>query len=323
MGDYVSLWLEVLSGVPQGSVLCPILFIIFINELADIIKHPSKLYADDTKILARIATHQDRGNLQINIDNVVEWCRDWHMQLNVEKCKIMHIGKHNQNYSYDMSTVDNTRTELRPTCIERDLGVMISANLKLHDHTIYAANKANRMLGMLRKTFSHFNTELLKILYTTFVRPHLEFAVSACNPYATGDIELLEKVQHRATRLVRSLREISYPERLEVLGLTTLEKRRVRGDLIQTFKILNGIDDVMWCTPSSFETRHEAYLTRGHSFKLTRELVKNCDQRHHFFTNRVVNNWNSLPIGVVTAPSVNSFKARLDREMQTYPDIYV
>ena len=122
----------------------------------------------------------------------------------------------------------------------------------------------------------------------------------------------LEKVQHRATRLVPSLRVLNYEQRLQVLNITSLETRRIRGDLIQTFKIINGFDNITWNTPNVFNPRLDVHYTRGHCFKLTREVVKNCEQRHNFYTNRVVNNWNALPINMVSAPSINSFKARLD-----------
>ncbi len=97
---------------------------------------------------------------------------------------------------------------------------------------------------MLNKTFSNLSVDLIKVLYPTYVRPHLKFAVSACFPYSKHDTELLEKVQHRATRLVPELRELEKEQQLDRLGITTLELRRIRGDLIQTYKFLNGIDKV-------------------------------------------------------------------------------
>ena len=256
------------------------------------------------------------------MSHVGNWCKEWSMGLNIDKCKVMHIGKLNNNNVYTMSCNDQT-IPLKTTCNERDLGVMISSDLKWATHTMYAANKANRILGMLNKTFIHMSVDLLKILYTTFVRPHLEYAVAVCNPYAKADIARLEKVQHRATRLIPSLRELNYEERLTLLGITSLEQRRIRGDLIQTYKIINGLDVITWNTPYTFEQRLNVPTTRGHDHKLTRELVKNCDQRNNCFTNRVVNNWNVLPTSVVSAPSINSFKARLDVEMSKLSERYL
>jgi hypothetical protein len=175
------------------------------------------------------------------------------------------------------------------------------------------------MLGMMYRTFSHFTPELLKIVYSTFVRPHLEFAIAACNPYSLGDINKLEKVQRRATRLPPAIRNLDYSQRLHVLGLTPLHTRRIRGDLIQTYKLVNGLESVTLSTASIFSAKKSEITTRGHSQKLSREVIKSCDQRHHFFSNRVVPYWNNLPEHVVSASSTNSFKARLDREISVHP----
>ncbi len=190
------------------------------------------------------------------------------------------------------------------------------------EHTTYAVNKAKKILGMMNKTFYHMSVDLMKIIYTTYVRPHLEFDVSASCPYAKHDIDKLEKVQHRATRLVPALRGLEYEKRMDVLGITTLERRRIRGDLIQTYKLLNGIDKVTWTSEATFAIKDQndySINTRGHNMKLIREIVKSCEQRHNFYTNRVCNVWNALSIDVVQAPSLNSFKSRLNSEMNRSP----
>jgi hypothetical protein len=315
MGDYVSLWIEVLSGVPQGSVLGPILFIIFINEISDIISSQKKLYADDAKIYTRITSVADSNQLQYDIDNLVEWSRVWLMRLNESKCKVMHIGKENQQYMYTINTSQNAVMILSKSTLERDLGVMISSDLKWKHHTAYCANKANRVLGMLKRTFEHFDLDMVKILYTTFVRPHLEFAASVWNPYAANDISLLEKVQRRATKLVPALKSLAYEKRLVAMNLTELADRRIRGDMIQLYKFMHGIDVVNWYECKNLKERiiTVGVSTRMNSLKLERELIKNCEQRYNFFNNRVVNDWNNLKEDVVNAPTVNSFKAAYDR----------
>ncbi|XP_065679099.1 uncharacterized protein LOC101234374 [Hydra vulgaris] len=322
MGDYVSSWLEVFSGVPQGSVLGPILFIIFVNDISDIVNHPCKIYADDTKLTARLDHPLASQMLQTDIYNIADWCNTWKMKLNLDKCKIMHIGKKNNFYVYLMPANSNNSVELASTLVERDLGIMITPDLKWHNNSTFATNKANRVLGMLYRTFSHMTPQLLKILYTTFVRPHLEFAVAASNPSSRIDIDKIEKVQRRATRLVPSYRHMSYKD-LNILNLTSLETRRIRGDLIQAYKIINNIDIVSWSEPHVLRVGQSNKIkTRGHHLKTTREYVKNCEQRHQFFTNRIVNHWNALPSEVVCASSVNSFKAKLDAEISNNPHKY-
>jgi ribonuclease P/MRP protein subunit RPP40 len=243
--------------VPQGSVLGPILFIIYINDLTETMTNTCKLYADGTKILSTQTARHDSETLQRDIDNATLWCKQWLMAMNPHKCKIMHIGKSNEQRSYTMAT-DTTRLQLTKTNSERHLGIIISSDLKWHDHTSHAANKANRMLGMMSRTFSHFTHELLKIVYSTFVRPHLEFAIAACNPYSQGDINKLEKVQLRATRLPPAIRNLDYSQRLHVLGLTPLHTRRICGDLIQTYKLVNGLESVTWSTACFFRQNRMA-----------------------------------------------------------------
>jgi hypothetical protein len=203
LGDYMSDWNEILSGVPQGSVIGPILFIIYINDLLDTLSCVTKMYADDTKILARIRKdhiEQDTQTIQKDIDQVVQWTNIWLMRLNIGKCKIMHVGKQNHSYSYAINNYEtNQPTPLDKTTLERDLGIMLSNNLKFHAQTGKAASNANKTLGILKNT-------------------------------STSDIVKLEKIQHRATIIAHSMKGLNYSKRLDILNLTTLETRRTRGD---------------------------------------------------------------------------------------------
>ena len=159
----------------------------------------------------------------------------------------MHIGKHNPGHSYTMNDSASGQTfMLTDTVLERDLGVLISADLKWAEQVEKNVSKANSMLGLLRHTFSYRGADLWKKLYTTYVRPQLEFAVAVWNPYLKGDIKALEGVQHRATKIAHSMKRHSYEERCEQLDLTSLENRRIRGDMIQHFKFENDIDSVYW-----------------------------------------------------------------------------
>ena len=177
---------------------------------------------------------------------------------------------------------------------------------------MHCANKANKILGMLSRTFEYRDLELIKSLYTTFVRPHLEFAVAVWSPYLKGDIDVLERVQRRATKLVPSLKKLDYKKRLEAMGLTELELRRERGDLIQLYKLFHDIDNVIWPATTNLTVNMEPVVSRRHGVQLTKELVKHSAPRYNFFSNRVVNKWNNLPSDVAYAPTLNSFKAQID-----------
>ena len=163
-------------------------------------------------------------------------------------------------------------------------------------------------------------------LYTSLVIPHLEFAVPVLSPFGKGDILELEKIQKRAIRIPYGMKSLSsYEERLVCLGLTSLEDRRIRGDLIQLFKFINGLEIVdRNCLPKPAPSQNvlgPASATRGNSMRLVRQTFKSKTRndfayfttvRDHFFSNRVVGEWNDLPNNVIGAPSLNSFKARLD-----------
>jgi len=177
--------------------------------------------------------------------------------------------------------------------------------------------KASSTMGWLKKGFLSRDPVIWSKLYTTYVRAPFEFAAPVWNPYSIGDIEKLEKVQRTATKITQEMKGRSYKDRLEALGLTTLEDRRERGDGIQMFKIVNSIEKVNWHKGPISATQTDRPVRIG-SRRLQREMVKNCAQRYHFFTNRIVNAWNRLPdhavepCSIIPKESVNAFKVKYD-----------
>ena len=212
LGDIVSSWEEVTSGVPQGSVLGPLLFLLFVNDLPDAIVNLCKLYADDTKLAADVGPHPVAAtDLQADLSRAVLWSDAWRLTLHPDKCRCMHFGNGNPCRTYKING-----HELATTSAERDLGVIISPSMKHHEQVHAAVTKASRMLGMLRSAFLSRSASVWLPLYKTYVRPQLEFAVDAWNPFTSTDIDRLECVQRKATRLVRNARGLDYPIRLAV-----------------------------------------------------------------------------------------------------------
>ena len=154
------------------------------------------------------------------------------------------------------------------------------------------------------------NLSMWKLLYTTYIRPHLEFAVSAWNPYLKDDIDTLKSVQRRVTKTVTSIQHLPYEKRCK--AFTKLDLKRTRGDLLQMYKLSTKLDTIEWHTDQIVREPRG-----GHRGLLVRVVVKICNIRHNFFTNRVVNPWNYLPDEIVEAQSVNSFKKKLDKFMAT------
>ena len=235
----VSNWKSVLSGEPQGSVLGLILFLIYINDLDDSITSNVLKFVDDTKLFRKVNTDGDKQHLQNDLDRLVKWSEKWQMLFNFGKCKCLHTGHGNLNVNYKMGD-----TVLGTTVKEKDLGVTISADMKVSEQCGIAASKGNKILGLIRRNITYKGKKLIIPLYKAIVRPHLEYCIQARRPYRKKDIDTLERIQRRATKMIPELRDLSYEERLKECGLTTLETRRLRGDQFEFFKILNGYENI-------------------------------------------------------------------------------
>ena len=299
----VSNWKAVLSGVPQGSVLGRILFLIYINDLDDNITSKVLKFADDTKVFRKIKSDADRQHLQNDLNKLIEWSEKWQMLFNFGKCKCLHTGHGNEDAQYTMGD-----TVLNTTLKKKDLGLTISADMKVSEQCGIAAAKGNQILGLIRRNIVYKEKELIIPLYKTIVRPHLEYCIQAWRPYRKKDIDMLERVQRRATKMIPKLRNISYEMRLKECGLTTLETRRLRGDQIEVFKILNGYENI---DRNIFFTVKEERRTRGHGVTLAKKQCR-LDIRKFSFSQRTVNEWNRLSADCVGASSVNIFKNKID-----------
>jgi hypothetical protein len=308
LGEQVSEWKSVLSGVPQGSVLGPLLFVIFINDLCERLNNTGKLFADDTKVISMIKSQEDNLNLQNDINELNKWSNEWLIKFNEKKCKVMHFGKNNPNHEYKINEYILEKTQS-----EKDLGITITNDLNWKSHINNAINKANRQLGLIKHSFKYLNETTGKLLYKSLVRPHLEYGAVIWSPFKKEEIDKIERVQHRATKL-ENLKGLSYEERINVLNIPTLENRRKRGDLIQMYKIAKGYDKINFHNP----IRHTepSICSRRHNKRIRREILnkgsKNETIRHNFFTNRISNDWNSLTQTIIDSETINSFKKQID-----------
>ena len=296
-------WTAVTSGVPQGSVLGPLLFLIYINDLDVGLSAFVSKFADDTKLGINAADPLAVESLRRDLSTIGEWSNVWQMPFNVDKCHVLHVGSGNRKENYSL-----LGSPLSPVQQERDLGVVIKADLKFSAQCVAAEQKAHKMLGYIKRVFRYRNKRTVLALYGAMVRPLLEYAAQFWSPTKRADVERLERVQARATKLVPSIRNKGYPRRLADLGLFTLEQRRLRGQLIETFKLLRGFTGL---DPTSLFQLSENQ-TRNHGFKVVPPRFNTVLYRD-FPTVKVCNLWNSLPEAVVNAPTVDTFKRRLDR----------
>ena len=319
-GSY-SNWHSVLSGIPQGSILGPLLFIVYINDLPKVCEPFCEmfLFADDAKIFKHVKTNSDQTTLQKGCNELQKWSDEWLLNLNIIKCKSISVSVSGNTISYDYSlgSLSNNR-KLDHVEDIKDLGVIIDSKLKFNLHISDKINKAYRMLGIIKRNFKQMDKFTLIQLYKTFVRCQLEYAVSVWSPHNKGLIKNLEKVQRRATKLVKQCKHMKYSDRLKYLKFPTLLYRRHRGDMIEVYKIVSGKydEDII---PDLIKSNNNT--TRGNSLKLNTIRTK-YDIRKFSFTVRVINIWNSLPDNVVQAENINCFKNRLDRFWSNQNIIY-
>ena len=310
-----SAWAPVTSGVPQGSVLGPVLFIIFINDLPVGVESNIKMFADDTKASKYIHSEEDCQVLQRDLNTLATWSDNWQLGFNAAKCKHMRIGASQVPASYNIGD-----TEVKRVSEETDLGVTVDNRLEFDNHIHNKCAKANQLLGMIKRSFRYLEGDAFVTLYKALVRPHVEYATPVWSPWKKKSIREIEGIQRRATKLIPALKAEPYEVRLRTLGLPTLEYRRRRADMITVFKLLHGLEDI---DPSLvIPNTQESDRTRGHPRKLFKPRCR-LQLRANSFRHRVVCDWNSLPTYVVNSPSLNSFKTNLNKAWSRYPSKFV
>ena len=296
---------EVLSGVPQGSVLGPLLFIMFVNDvtLEFNTNVTCKLFADDLKIYSVVKSGSDYNPLDNGLEQLIAWSKKWQLGINSSKCKILHFGKKNPKYNYIINDL-----QIESVQHVRDLGVEVDDRLKFDHHMQNIIKKAYQRIGVLFRGFVSRDTKLMTLAYKTYIRPILEYCSEIWSPYLLKDIDAVEGVQRYFTRRIPGLKTFSYTERLFLLNLESLEVRRLKKDLVMCYKILNNFVDIN--CDNFFE--FSVLATRGHTLKLVKPpLVKNNLQQN-LFHSRIIDCWNWLPDNIVTAKSINSFKASIN-----------
>ena len=313
VGNAKSPWLEVFSGTTQGTVLGFLLFLLFINDLPNKCSTNDNsliiLLADDTKTYQEIEAEKSRQaenqrELQERIDRIGQWAEEWKMEINPGKSKIMHVGKHNPGLAYHIHGVP-----IKAVATEKDIGFWISGDLSTATHVQKARGKALGEIARIKRNFSYVDKRAFCVLYNQRIRPHLDYGMTVCPPETSAEAKQLERVQAKATALVHGLRGLNAEERRKRLGLMSLEERRERGDLIEVYKILKGLTRI---DAAEFWEVREA----RNGARLVKELAANGrKQRHSFFSYRVIQKWNLLPTELKTAPSLDSFKNRLDERI--------
>ncbi|XP_072039069.1 uncharacterized protein [Amphiura filiformis] len=298
---------EVLSGVPQGTVLGPLLFLTYINDLPDMLSNQVRLFADDCLVYSTVSNERDMDSLQADLKSLETWQETWKMSFNPSKCTVMEISlKRNpphRDYIFCGQVLQQPNSNPY-------LGVQLDNKLNWGEHVTNTVNKANRTLGFLRRNLWFCPGEVKSTAYLTFVRPVLGDAAGAWDPYRAGLIKKIESVQRKAARFCTGgyQRESSVTQMLEDLGWDTLAVRRERNRLAMFYKIQNELVGIN--KEAYIQTSSAAGLRRNHHLHVEIPFIKKDVYKNSFFP-RTGRAWNSLTQTTISAPSLDIFKKNL------------
>ena len=299
---------EVISGVPQGSVLGPILFLIFINDVISVCSGnvTVKLFADDLKLYSVYNATDNSSDIQQSIDKLVQWSKLWQLQINLNKCHVLPIrSKYNSN-TFSRYTLNGS--PLSNLTLASDLGVFVDSNLTFKQHICTVIIKAQQRVGVFFRGFASRSVDIVRKTFITYIRPILEYNTNVWNPTQKYLIDQLENVQRRFTKRVTSLKNFSYLERLSILGLEPLELRRLRCDLIQYYKIFNNLTSL---NHADYFTVHQPSLSSRVSSSILIKPLKRPNYVLSSFFYRSIDCWNSLSLLLKQSKSLNVFKHNL------------
>jgi hypothetical protein len=293
------------SGVPQGSVLGPLLFLCHINDLPDRVSSQVRMFADDCLLYRQICTEEDHTNLQKDLIALEEWAHMWGMKFNATKCYVMRIGRGRSLSDWFYTLCDHPLEQVQHNPY---LGVLLSEDLKWTAHITKVAKKANNILAFLRRNLQSCPRSLKETAYKTLVRSITEYSCTVWDPHLKGDIATLEAVQRRAARFVMHNYswESSVTEMMETLGWKPLEQRRREARLALMYKVVHELVAI----PHQGHIEQNELRTRSKNSLRLKVYSPSTEIARNSFFPKTIKEWNMLDEDTVTAP-IHIFKTRI------------
>lgn len=292
--NFYSSSLPVTSGVPQGSVLGPLLFLVYINDLPNSLSSHVRLFADDCVIYRNISSDSDRLALQSDLNKINHWCSTWLMSLNVSKTKCMSFTNAATRFPSQYS-LNNMTLELTSTY--KYLGLHFQSNLSWHHHIEVTLAAANRSLGLLKRNLKQAPSQLKKLAFTSLIRPKIEYASAIWDPHQAYIVSNIESLQNRAARFI-------YSDYSTYSSVTNLKNRAELEDLAIRRKYARlSLFHKLYNHPSLhdsfFEPACSIFPRRDHPNKVKRPLSRTLRFAQSFIPRTIIE-WNSLPAHIAT-----------------------
>ena len=316
---FVSDWLPVKSGVPQGSILGPLLFLLYINDLPDVVRNSDvALFADDTKLYLEVTNIENCRDVQLDLESLHQWSLKWKLSFNASKCKVLSITRSKNPFLFDY-TLNGTKLERVQEFI--DLGVTLDSHLNWNKHVTKLINKAKRIMGLIKRSIGYKAPQSVKRqLYISLVRSQLEYCTPVWSGLSKENTTAIERVQRAATRYILDFPNKNYKERLAELTLMPLSYRRELFDVNFMFKCINNEYNVILSNYVSF-TRDNTVNTRNTSDP-TMLCIPKCNTTTFMksYFNRMAHTWNSVPPHLRNCSDYSVFKPRMYRYCKQISD---